>query len=256
MTATAQSAMDPLVLVHGWGMHSSIWAGLPPSFGAGRRIHCVDLPGHSETGYRQTPATLDGWASECLARAPRRAVWIGWSLGGLVSIAAALLQPERVAALVLMCSTPRFVCSGDWTAGLDPQILDRFHENLLVAPKKTLDQFLGLQVRGSDAARETLRVLRRDLAARPLPAAAALAEGLDLLKGEDLRDRLQWLGCRSLWIFGSKDTLVSASAAAGVARLLPGARTHIVDGAGHAPFLSHPAATLTQLERFLTEIPS
>ncbi len=256
MTEAVRPVTTPLVLVHGWGMHSSIWTGLPPSFSADRRIHCLDLPGHGDAAYPWIPATLDGWASDCLERAPRRGVWVGWSLGGLVSIAVALMQPDRVSALILICSTPRFARTEDWPAGMDAQVLANFHDNLLAAPKRTLDQFLGLQVRGSDAARETLRMLRRDLTARPLPAAAALTDGLDLLKGGDLRDRLEQLRCRSLWIFGSKDTLVPASAAAGVARLLPSARIHCVDGAGHAPFLSHPADTLPQLEQFISEIPS
>jgi pimeloyl-[acyl-carrier protein] methyl ester esterase len=117
-----------------------------------------------------------------------------------------------------------------------------------------LQRFLALQVKGSEAARETLRQLRQELAERPAPDPAALALGLDLLRDADLRARLPELACPSLWLFGERDTLVPAAVASSIAALLPQARVQAIPRAAHAPFLSHPAATTAALLSFLWEL--
>ncbi len=243
-----------LVLIHGWGMNAAVWAELPgplaAGLAAGRPLVPVELPGHGAAP-GVLAADLDAWADACLATAPTRSVWLGWSLGGMVALAAALRAPHRVAGLILMTATPRFVQALDWPAAMAGGTLAQFHAGLLAEPAVTLDRFLALQVRGSEAARETLRTLRRELAARPAPDPRALEQGLDLLRDCDLRPRLSDLACPSLWLFGSHDTLVPAAVGRGVATLLPDARIEIIRGAAHAPFLSHPAETGALIGAFL-----
>ncbi|HSO80247.1 MAG TPA: pimeloyl-ACP methyl ester esterase BioH [Chromatiaceae bacterium] len=243
-----------LVLLHGWGMNAAVWHGLPADLTLGHRLTAIELPGHGGSPHDPAWQGLDDWADVCLAAAPARAVWLGWSLGGLVALAAAQRAPERLAGLVLMTATPRFAQADDWPAAMDPETLARFHEGLLADPAGTLERFLALQVRGSEVARDTLRLLKRELAARPAPDPVALALGLDLLRNSDLRPALQALDCPSLWLFGARDTLVPAAVGADIAALLPEARVQVIAGAAHAPFLSHPAATTAALLSFLWEL--
>lgn len=243
-----------LVLLHGWGMNGAVWEGLPEAISAGRRVTRIELPGHGASPFEPGWHDRASWARACLEAAPKRAVWLGWSLGGLLALEAALAAPGRVAALILMTATPRFVQAPDWPAAMAAQTLARFHNGLLADLAATLERFLALQVRGSDAARETLRTLRRELALRPQPDPAALAVGLDLLRDGDLRERLGDVACPTLWLFGARDTLVPVGAAEGVATLLSGARLAVIPGAAHAPFLSHPAQTAVAVSDFLAEV--
>jgi pimeloyl-[acyl-carrier protein] methyl ester esterase len=246
-----------LILLHGWGMNAAVWAGLPAALGAaldGRPITPIDLPGHGGAPCPPGGAQLDAWADACLTLAPPRAIWLGWSLGGLVAMDAALRAPDRVAALILMTATPRFVRADDWPHAMAAETLEQFHSGLLADPAGTLERFLALQVRGSEASRETLRTLRRELAARPAPDPQALALGLELLRDSDLRGRLAEISCPTLWLYGSHDTLVPAAAGAAVARLIPAARVHTIRGAAHAPFLSHPAETAALIGGFLAGV--
>lgn len=50
--------------------------------------------------------SLEEMAQRVLENAPERAMWLGWSLGGLVASQVALSHPDRVQALVTVASSP------------------------------------------------------------------------------------------------------------------------------------------------------
>jgi pimeloyl-[acyl-carrier protein] methyl ester esterase len=254
-SAATSTELAPLVLLHGWGMNAGVWEALPAPVTAARRLAPVELPGHGTAPFPAANPGLEGWAEACLQAAPERAVWLGWSLGGLVALQVALQAPERVYGLILMAATPRFVRAPAWPQAMPPETLAQFHDGLVADPALTLDRFLALQVRGSEAARETLRTLRQEIAMRPAPGAAALARGLSILRDSDLRARLAELRCRTLWLFGQRDILVPAGVADGIVGLLPQAQVRVIPGAGHAPFLSHPAEAGAEIAGFLAELP-
>lgn len=235
-----------LVLLHGWGMNAAVWEPLLPGLGERFTVTVIELPGHG--GSAPAPrADLGAWAGLCLDAAPPTAHWIGWSLGAQVALAAALAAPTRVAGLTLVGATPRFVQAPDWPVAMPVETFRQFAASLGKDPGATLLRFLALQVRGAEHERETLRLLRDELAKRPPACAEGLAQGLRLLLETDLRPRLAQLACPSHWIYGARDTLAPAALCAEIARLLPDARCDVVAGAGHAPFLSHPGRSLELL---------
>lgn len=236
----------PLVLVHGWGMHAGVWMPLLPRLEKRWRVTMIELPGHGESDFLQ--GDVHEWARALLESAPESATWLGWSLGAMVSLAAAATAPERFEALVLAGGTPRFVREPGWECGMQKALLDSFANELFSSPERTMLRFLGLQVRGAENERETLKQLRSGVRQRPQAGREALRCGLDLLLQTELRPHLSGLRVPSLWLFGEKDTLVSAKTADHVGRLQPLARTHVIRSAGHAPFLSHPEACLKALE--------
>jgi pimeloyl-[acyl-carrier protein] methyl ester esterase len=240
-----------LVMLHGWGMNAAVWDDCQVDAWNGLTQHRIELPGHGQSPCPPALDTLWRWADACLEAAPEQAVWLGWSLGGLVALAAALRAPKRVTGLILLTATPRFVQATDWTPAMPEATLDQFHAELTADPAATLARFLALQVRGSASAHETLRILREELASRPPPNPAALSLGLTLLRDEDLRGQLPDIRCPALWLFGDHDALVPARVAERIEMLMPSARTEIIAGAAHAPQLSHPGETARAIQAFL-----
>lgn len=237
-----------LVLLHGWGMNAAVWEPLLPGLSERFRLTVIELPGHGGSAPAGV-ADLREWAEMCLSATPACAHWLGWSLGGQVALQAALSAPKRVIGLSLVAATPRFVQEPGWPCAMPAETVEQFAAELHGDPHATLSRFLALQVKGAEHGRETLRLLRTELAQRPPASETGLAQGLDLLLHNDLRSELKDLSCPIHWLFGSRDTLVPAALQQKLLEMLPDADIDEIRGAGHAPFLSHPYASLDVLMR-------
>ena len=243
----------PLVLLHGWAMHSGLWGALVPRLAKRFRVHAVDLPGHGHSA-TVTSFTLDGAVAAvgaALAAEAGALTVMGWSLGGQVAMRWALAEPARVGRLVLVSTSPRFVSGGDWPHAMSPETLSRFGDELGVAWKLAVRRFLALQMHGSEHGRAVLAELRHQIYARGEPSPAALSGALDALMTTDLRDAIAAAEQPAIVVSGSRDTLTLPGAGAWLAERLPNARFALIPGAAHAPFLSHAEAFDAALYGFL-----
>jgi len=235
-----------LVLLHGWGMHGGLWTDWAEELSSQFRVCVVDLPGHGNSEY-DGQDTLDSWASAVQEVVPENAWWLGWSLGGLVSMAAFASQRKNIRGLVLLAGTPCFVASPDWEPAVDAQVFEQFAQQLQSDIDRTLTRFLSLQVRNSDRSGDTLRKLRDKLKSRSQANMDALRTGLHFLQESDMRDVLAHPAAPVYWLLGERDTLVPPE----VCNSFPDIPSMLIKGAGHAPFLSHPGDCSKQLNRWL-----
>jgi pimeloyl-[acyl-carrier protein] methyl ester esterase len=245
----------PLVCVHGWSLNGRVFDALRAALPEGYPLQTLDLPGHGGSPWRGDQASLEAQTDWLLQRLPPRCALLGWSLGGQLAVQAALQAPERIAALVLVASTPRFVEAEDWPHGMALPAFDRFAAGLTQDWQALVDDFLQLQVRGGRAADSTLQALRAALAAQGPPRPAALAAGLELLRHTDLRSAVGQLDLPALVIGGQHDRITPPAAQAWLAQALPQGRYVPVDRAGHAPFLSHPQQFAAVVQPFLSGLP-
>jgi pimeloyl-[acyl-carrier protein] methyl ester esterase len=244
---------SPLVLLHGWAMHSGIWGPLVGRLARRFRVHAVDLPGHGHSALAG-PFTLDSACAAASAAIPvegRPLAVVGWSLGGLVAMRWARLEPARIGRLALVATSPRFSAGDDWPHAVSVETLSRFGDELHVAWKLTIQRFLALQLHGSEHARATLAALRHQIFARGEPSPKALFGALDAIMTADLRSEVADIAQPSIVIAGSRDTLALPAAGRWLVERLPDARFAPIEGAAHVPFLSHPDAFGAALEPFL-----
>ena len=164
-----------------------------------------------------------------------------------------VVVPARLRKLVLVGTSPRFVADESWPHAMAPEMLARFADELRVAWQLTLQRFLSLQVRGSEAGHATLAALRHQLFARGKPDPAMLCAALGALAGADLRADAARIPIPTLVVAGEHDTLAPPAASAWLAEALPAAELLRLPGAGHAPFLSHPDAFRDALLGFLAD---
>lgn len=231
---------QPLVMIHGWSMHTGIWRSFARQLAIHRQVICLDLPGHGRSGNVE-PFDLPTISAALFDAIPvNRFALLGWSLGASVALAMAASRPERVASLYLLAGNPKFVKMPGW-AGVRPEVLDGFAGQLSEDARLTLQRFLGLQVQGLADGKQLLQELRLAVQECEAPAIAALQGGLQILKNADLRPALSSLTCPVTAIQGDKDTLIPIQTGAALRSLNPRTVLHVLDNAGHVPFLSHSA---------------
>lgn len=247
-------AGPPLVMLHGWAMHGGIWEDYARRLAQSFSIHLVDLPGHGYSVGFDEVAGIDEFAaaiSERLAHFIDEPFYlVGWSLGGLIALHWSLQDPERIAGLQLIAANPCFVQRDDWPCGVNAPVLETFAAQLGEHYEQTLQRFVALQLGGDSGAREQLRALRRRLFERGAPSAGSLNAGLDILLHTDLRARLGQLVPAVQLVLGRRDTLVPCALADAIGAYAPGIDVRCLEGAGHAPFLSHPRQLLDYTQRF------
>jgi pimeloyl-[acyl-carrier protein] methyl ester esterase len=175
-----------LVLLHGWGLNVRVWDGLAAALCDRFRIIAVDLPGHGRSGWLSERSSLEEQAAqvrETVAAIAEEYSLIGWSLGGQIALQLAAAahdsrthaahprraaQVAEAARLVLIATTPRLVAGPDWPHGAPPERLAAQAADLRTDYRRTVSDFLELQVRGSAGGVETLEQLRAALFAHGL----------------------------------------------------------------------------------------
>lgn len=250
----------PVVLIHGNSSckevfrHQIEWAGA-----AGHRMIALDLPGHGESGDAQSDETysIPGYADvveEVLAGLGiSRCIVLGWSLGGHVGVElfgrAAAGGKLDVAGLMLVGAPPfgrgllavarAFYISYDLllaTKGkLGPQEARRFGRTCLGT---------ALQPRFIDM------ITRTDVRARP-----ALLRSM--IKGDGLDQRaVVEAAHRPVAILNGADepfARLDFVASLGYGALWDGT-CHVVEGAGHAPFIERPDVFNPIFGRFIDDV--
>ena len=245
--AERHGAGPDLVLLHGWGLHSGVWAEALAPLARRHRVHAIDLPGHGHSAGMDM-GSLDDAADAVAAAIPRGARVCGWSLGGLVAQRLARRHPAKAAALVLVGTTPCFVARDDWPHAIDAATLAGFAEGLRDDAPATLARFVHLNALGGAHGREAVRAFTARLAQRGVPPAPALASSLRWLAEADLREEAPRIACPVVVVHGARDRLAPVEAGRWLARRVPRARLVELPDAAHLPFFTHREAFVDAVE--------
>ncbi len=241
---------EPIVLVHGWAMHSGIWRNFATELAKYYQVTLVDLPGHGRSG-AISPFTLETVIPALVDTVDGNpSCWLGWSLGAAFVLEIAKRYPGQVNRLILLAGTPRFVKKESWP-GMDEQVLENFAVSLQQDSQGTLLRFLALQIKGLDDQKTTLQKIIPLVSEYPAPDQQTLQEGLTVLKQTDLRDALANLKIPVAVILGELDTLVPVTAGKKMQSLSPGMDLKVIARAGHVPFLSHQEAVVKAVCDFM-----
>jgi pimeloyl-[acyl-carrier protein] methyl ester esterase len=227
----------PVVILHGWAMHGGMMEPLVDALADRCSMHVVDLPGHGYSRDSTLPLEPSACARAIAERTPP-AVWIGWSLGGLVALTAALEHPQHARGLGVICGTPKFSRGEDWPYGSDPKLVRQLADDLETDYHATLERFIALEAMGSPDPRAELRHLRSLMFTRGEPNMRVLQEGIRILETTDRRADLASLAVPNTWIAGHRDRLVPPPAMAWSAEHGRGTY-HEIAHAGHAPFFGY-----------------
>ena len=253
-----------VVLVHGLGATNASMLPLIVALSDRYRVLAPDLPGHGATGtgYDSYAAHFLGtWLVE-FVRATSEGepvVLVGNSLGGRISLEAAMVAPELFRGSVLLCPAVAFRRLRQFVPVvriLRPELAlvpIRFPRAMAVRGLRSLfAQTSRLPEPWYEAAiDEFTRVIgTRD--GRVAFFAALRQIYLDEPFGEEgFWERLPEMQPPALFVWGDKDVLVPAGFARHVDQALPGARTVIFADCGHVPQFELRERTAKLVDEFI-----
>ncbi len=239
---------EPLLVLHGWGMNSSVWQAVKASLQTGYAVTWVDLPGHGLN--RDIEAnSLDEIINLILPLIKHKTHLLGWSLGGLIAQAMVQTSPQQIRSLTLVASTPRFSRGKDWQHAMGHQVLDQFAQQLAQDLTGTMKRFVALQFMGIKKSKDLQRRLVQSILQNPTRY-SALTLGLKLLKKCDFRKNKTVVPQH--WVLGGRDRLVPVAVKEDLQKLYPTDQISIIKDAGHAPFMTHPDEFMSLMNGFLT----
>ena len=239
-----------LVLIHGWGMHSSIWEPIINKFSNEYTLHLVDIPGMGKS-HVIDPYDLDHVVEAISKALPTSFDILGWSLGSLIALKMSLMYPKKIHRMVLVGGTPCFINQKDWFYGVDVRDFNDFANKLFKNYKSTMINFYTLQLMHSKNSKLLIKELKRIDEAENPPEVKSLQLGLDILLNNDLRDDINKIQHQTLLITGNMDRLTPMSASMWLENQLKAGQLKVIEGASHIPFLSHPDEFLNHLDQFL-----
>jgi len=247
------SDRPPLLCLHGLTRNSRDFAELAERYSPRFRVIALDFRGRGQSAYdpipaRYSPLTYAADVQELLDHLGfAQAVYLGTSLGGLVTMITAVLAPQRIAAAIL----------NDVGPDVDPEGIDR------------ILTYVGKDVRFAswdDAARKIAgnygasfdrythddwvkmakRNCREENGEIRFDYDMAIAEPFKTVGPTpevDLWPLFTALGQKPLLVVrGERSDLLTAETAARMQQVAPGMKLATVAGVGHAPELTEPEA--------------
>ena len=258
--ARGEAAGPPVLLVHGFGGSARAW-GEPALAGLerGRRLLLVDLLGHGASDDPEDPArvsldpVLDDLERALDAAGVESCDWIGYSMGGRIALAAALLRPARIRRLVLESASPGLEDEGARAArrAQDDELAARIQSEGIDAWIREWERSPPFAGRAAlpDAVRLPFLAARR---ANRADALAAWLRGLGTGAQPSFWDRLGEVRAPTLLVTGAGDPRYTEIARR-MESVLPEARRATVAGAGHTVHLEAPEGWIAALDAFLTD---
>lgn len=248
----------PLVLVHGWAMSGRAWR-FQDELASLCRVITVDLRGHGRSSASPGRCGLGEFTADLALLFDRlglsRATIVGWSMGAEVALAAFPALHKRLAALVFVGGTPCFTAGDDYPHGLPEEETRGLALRLRRNYQKTMGEFFKRMFAEGELTREQEnRIAREIIMGGRLPDPETAQAALSTLAGADLREVLPTIDLPVLLVHGGADSICLPAASQFMAERLSHARLTVLEGVGHAPFLSRPAEFNELIRNFLREV--
>jgi len=230
-----------VLLTHGFAASSHMFAATAAELSKDHMAIVWDQLGHGGSDSPEDPtaysvaSSLDVMVGVLDEVGAKDAVLIGHSLGGYLSLELALRDPARVRGLVLVDTGPGY--RSDRGREQWNEMTERY------AAALDRDGLAGLaRISGSD---EVDSDVHRDAA-----GLARSARGVLRQSDGHVMEGLATIAVPTLVVVGARDEPFLGGSRY-MAEKIPGARLAVIDGAGHAPPVTHPEAFHHELREFL-----
>ncbi|MDP3151915.1 MAG: alpha/beta hydrolase [Archangium sp.] len=247
-----------MLFAHGFGCDQTMWRNLTPSFGARYRLILFDLVGSGKSDlsaydYRKY-STLHGYADDVLEIADQFAVgpliFVGHSVSAIIGMLAAIKEPHRFAANLMVGPSPSYINDGDYIGGFSrgdiEGLLQALESNYLGWSSNMAPAIMGAPHKPE------LGVELTNSFCRTNPDIAKHFARVTFTA--DHRKDLPLVTTPSLIVQCSEDSIAPRPVGEFMHKAIRHSSLRVVENVGHCPHLSSPGSTFDAMRGFLTEL--
>jgi len=242
------AAAPVLVFANSLGTDLRVWHGVAARLGQTYRIVCYDKRGHGLSSCPPAPYRLDDHVADLAALLDRleisRAVVVGLSVGGMIAQGLAAARPDLVRSLVLSDTAHRIGTPEMW----DARIAAIRAGGIAALAEPILERWFSASFRSQKP--DDLAGWRHMLIRTPVEGYLGTCIAI---RDADLTEAARRIAVPTLCLVGGEDGSTPPDLVRTLSQLIPGARFHVVDGAGHLPCVEAPGAVADLIAGFLQE---
>ncbi|MER5772067.1 alpha/beta hydrolase [Streptomyces sp. NPDC001985] len=243
-----------VMLAHGFGCDQNMWRLVVPVLAERFRLVLFDYVGSGRSDLsawsEQRYSSLDGYAQDvvdlCTELDLRDIVLVGHSVSAMVGVRAAERLPDRIASLVMVGPSPRYIDDDGYRGGFSAADIDELLESLD-------SNYLGWSgamapvIMGNPDRPELGDELTAAFCATDPDIARVFARTTFL---SDSRAELGSVKVPTLVLECAQDVIAPREVGAYVHAAVPGSRLITLEATGHCPQLSAPEATAGAIAAF------
>ncbi|MEN3539389.1 alpha/beta hydrolase [Microbispora sp. ZYX-F-249] len=245
----------PMVFAHGFGCDQNMWRLVAPAFEDEYRIVLFDYVGAGDSDLSayspERYSSLQGYAQDvldiCAELDLTGAVFVGHSVSAMIGALAAIREPARFRALVMVGPSPRYIDDESYVGGFSAadieELLESLDSNYLGWSSAMAPVIMGNPDRPELGAELTNSFCRTD------PDIAKRFATVTFMS--DNRADLSRVPVRSLILQCSDDVIAPVEVGKYVHENIPGSELVLMRATGHCPNLSAPEETISAIKAFL-----
>ena len=243
----------PVIFIHAFPLNQSMWDDQLVALQDYCRTITLDLRGFGRSDAPQGPYLMDQMSADVrglmTALDIDRAVFVGLSMGGYVSLSIYRNYPDSVRAMVLADTR----AGADTAEARERRVKSAAKVEASGSPAIAEDMIpllLGQTTRGNRP--DLIERVRAMIEANSPVGLAGAPRGM--AERRDSTDLLPAIDFPTLILVGAEDTLTNVDDATNLATAIRGARLRVIEGAGHLSNLESPAAFNVALIEFIVTL--
>lgn len=233
-----------IIFAHGFGSDQTAWRHQVEAFASDFRIVLFDHVGAGKSDFSayspRRYSSLYSYAEDlldlCAELKLTKSILVGHSVSGMVSLLAALVEPDCFSQLIFIDASPRYLNDADYYGGFEQSDLDEFYEAMSTNYYAWASGFAPIAMATQDKP-ELAKEFANTLAAIRPDIAQAVAR---VIYQSDHRAELPRLTVPTVILQASDDIAVPPNVGNYMADKIPQSKLVHIAARGHLPHISAP----------------
>jgi sigma-B regulation protein RsbQ len=256
LTARGVAGGQPMLFAHGYGCDQNMWRYVSPAFEASHRVILFDYVGAGNSDISSYDpehySSLEAYAGDvleiCRELDLSEVIFVGHSVSSMIGALAAIADPDRFAALIMVGPSPRYIDDEGYVGGFSQRDIDELLESLE-------SNYLGWSgaiapvIMGNPDRPELEEELAESFCRTDPDIARRFAQVTFL---SDNRADLPRVETPTLVLQCDNDVIAPVQVGEFVHAHIPASSYELLAATGHCPHLSAPDQTVAAMKRFLS----